>query len=89
MERNIKDMFGNELKKGDNICFTFSMRKDEKPIVKAKIGGFIYGKVCNDSGQYTDWIIIDHYIETGTVEQARREKKLVQKVSPGRVVKCY
>ena len=41
MERKIKDMFGNGLKKGDSICFTLSMRIDEKPIVKAKIGGFI------------------------------------------------
>lgn len=82
-------MFGIELKKGNSICFTLSMRIDEKPIVKAKIGGFIYGKVCNDAGQYTDWIIIVRYIETGTVEQARRENKLIQKVSPGRVVKCY
>jgi len=87
--RVITDMFGNELKVGDNICFTLSMRVDQKPIVKAKIGGFIYGKTCDNFGRYTNWIAIDCYVETSTVEWAREEGKLIQKVSPTRVVKCY
>ena len=89
MERVIKDMFGHELKKGDSICFTLSMRKDQKPIVKARIGDFAYGKTCDNLGRYMDYIVIDCYVETPTIEWARREHKLIQKVSPDRVVKCY
>ena len=89
MERPIKDMFGHELKEGDSICFTLSMRRDEKPIVKARVAALVYGKNCDDCGRYNDWIVIDCYVETSTVEWARREGKLIQKVSPDRVVKCH
>lgn len=82
MERVVTDMYGNELKVGDNVCFTISMRKDDKPIVKAKVGGFICGKT-------TDWIVIDEYVESSSVEWGRLENKLIKKVSTSRVVKCY
>lgn len=87
--RVITDMFGKELKEGDSICFTLNMRKDQKPIVKARIANFIYGKTCDELGRYTDWIVIDCYVEIPAVNWARNEGKLIQKVSPDRVVKCY
>lgn len=86
--RKITDMFGTELQVGDTVCFTLSMRIDQKPLVKAVIREFIYGKKPNDYGCYTDWLGID-YIETSVVEWARDEGKLIKKVSPDRVIKCY
>ena len=88
-------MYGVELKCGDNICFTLSMRIDTKPLVKATITGFIYGKKPDNLGRYTDWIQVE-YVDAphapdvqGTVEWAQREGKLVKKVIPYRVIKCY
>ena len=89
MERVIKDMFGKELKVGDSICFTLSIRKDQKPIVKARIGDFAFAKTCNKFGEYRDFIIIDCYVETTEVKWARKEDKLIEKVISSRVVKCY
>lgn len=76
------DMYGEELKKGDNICFTISLRKDQKPLVKAVIAGF--GKDARN-----DWVIIGSYVDSPSVRQAESEKKLPAKVSSGRVIKCY
>lgn len=89
MCRKICDAFGLELKVGDTVCFTLSMRKDQKPIVKAVIREFIYGKNADPgTGTYTDYLAID-FVESPAVEWARVEKKLIKKVSPDRVVKCY
>lgn len=88
MCRKVCDAFGLELNVGDTVCFTLSMRIDQKPLVKAVIREFIYGKKPNEWGDYTDWLGID-YIENPAVDWARREKKLPNKVSPDRVIKCY
>ena len=77
-------MYGIELHKGDNICFTLSMRKDQKPMVKAKVIDFAYGK----SEDAMDFILVE-YIESQDVAWGRLEKKLPQKVSSHRVIKCY
>ena len=92
--RVVTDMFGTELKKGDKICFCLNMRKDDKPLVKAVVGGFIYSKTPDWRGVYWDWIAIDHYEtmpeeKAYVLEWAENEKKLVKKVMPSRVVKCY
>lgn len=84
MEQKLTDMFGIEVCVGDNICFTLSMRKDQKPIVKATVTGLLYGKTP-DSPNYFQI----EYVESPTVRWARLEHKLIQKVSCDRVVKCY
>ena len=76
----IKDKFGLVLQEGDNVCFTISMRIDEKPIVKATIASFISGKKA--------WIVPE-YVESDDVDWAREEGKLPKKVAADRVVKCY
>ena len=76
----ITDKYGLELHEGDTVCFTLSMRIDQKPIVKATIAGFLYGK--------TNWIVPE-YIEDSDVEWGRKEGKLPAKVASHRVVKCY
>lgn len=81
-------MVGHELKAGDTICFTLSMRIDQKPIVRATIKDFVFGKNQNYDGEYTDWIVPE-YIESSDVEWGRHECKLPKKISPHRVVKCY
>ena len=76
-----KDKFGTPLNIGDNICFTLNMRKDTKPMVKAKntdIKPFGEGYQCSCE-----------YIESDDVAWARLEKKLPARVSADRVVKCY
>lgn len=88
MERKIKDMFGLELSQGDTVCFTLSMRRDDKPMVKAVIKEIIAGQKANCSGEYTDWLVPE-FVENSTVEWARLEGKLVSKVKPNRVIKCY
>ena len=88
MERKIYDLFGLELNVGDKVCFTLSMRKDEKPLVKGKITEIKYGKTPNDWCGYNDYIVVD-YVQTATTEWAEREKKLPGKVLSTRVVKCY
>ena len=85
MEHAVKDKFGNELKIGDNVCFTISMRKDQKPIVRAKIAGFIYG---NNDG-CNDYAVLGDYTEEHDSKWAANEKKLISKVVTHRVVKCY
>ena len=87
-DRKIYDLFGLELNVGDTVCFTLSMRKDEKPIVKGKISEICYGKNPNEWGSYYDFIVID-YVQTDITEWAKREKKLPGKVLSTRVVKCY
>lgn len=92
--RVVTDMFGTELKKGDKVCFSLNLRKDNKPLVKAVIGDFVYSKTPNGCGIYSDWIAIDHYENmpeerTYILELARREDKLVEKVMASRVIKCY
>ena len=76
----IKDKFGLVLHEGDTVCFTISMRIDEKPIVKAVIAGFVLGKKA--------WIVPE-YIESDDVDWACEEGKLPKKVAADRVVKCY
>ena len=88
MERTITDMVGHELNVGDTICFTISMRIDQKPIVRATVKEFVFGKNQNGYGEYTDWIVPE-YIESPDVKWGERECKLPKKVSPARVVKCY
>lgn len=88
MERTITDKFGTELRVGDNICFTVSMRIDEKPIVKAKISEIRFGKNQNCNGEYSDWLLFEA-IDSPDADWAKREGKLPGKVSPKRVVKCY
>ena len=87
-DRPIYDAFGLPINIGDTICFTLSMRKDQKPIVKAKVADICYGKKADEQGIYWDWIIPE-YIDSHDVDWARMEKKLVGKVAPSRVVKCY
>lgn len=87
-ERIIHDAFGLPLHIGDTICFTLSMRIDQKPIVKAKIADICYGKKPDCDGVFWDWIVPE-YIESSDVSWATREKKLLKKVTPSRVVKCY
>lgn len=82
MPKTGTDMYGEELKKGDSICFTISLRKDQKPLVKAVIAGF-------DKDARNDWVIIGTYVDSPSVRQAESEKKLPAKVSSGRVIKCY
>ena len=84
MEKKIYDKFGTELCVGDTICFTLSMRIDQKPIVRATITGFLYRKTPDG----IDYIQME-YIESSDVRWARLEKKLIKKVSSERVVKCY
>lgn len=86
--RKIKDMFGLELSKGDTICFILSMGKTDKPMVKATIKNIIVGQKENCYGEYTDWLVPE-FIENDTIERARLENKLVSKIKPNRVVKCY
>lgn len=86
--RKIKDMFGLELSQGDTVCFTLSMRRDDKPMVKAVIKDIIVGQKENCCGEYTDWLVPE-FVESDTVEWARLEGKLVSKVRPNRVIKCY
>lgn len=88
MQRVITDKFGTELNVGDNVCFTLNMRKDTKPIVKARICEIIIGKKANPDGVYTDWIVVDYY-DCLEVRWGALEKKLPKKVFPERVVKCY
>lgn len=83
METKLKDMYGIEINVGDNVCFTLSMRKDTKPIVKAKVTGLIHGKTAG-----SNYLQIE-YVESHTVAWARLENKLLKKVSCDRVVKCY
>ena len=78
----VTDMFGNELKVGDTVCFTISMRIDQKPIVAATVGSF------NCTGQRV-WIILGEYRKSPDVEWATKENKLIKKVLSSRVVKCY
>ena len=86
--RKIKDMFGLELAVGDTVCFTLSMRKDDKPMVKAVIKDIIAGQKENCYGEYTEWLVPE-FVESNTVEWARLEGKLISKVKPNRVIKCY
>ena len=88
MDRKVCDKFGIELKEGDYVCFTLSMRIDAKPIVKAKIAEIKYGKKANCDGVFTDWVIPE-YVEDHDVKWATLEGKLPKKVMPERVVKCY
>ena len=90
----IYDKFGNELQCGDNICFSVSMRKDQKPIVRVKIAGFITDK----SGD--DWVLLGDPIpvaddlsprNSGNADYdwACHEGKMPKKVIAYRVIKCY
>lgn len=88
MERTITDMFGNELHIGDTICFTLNMRIDNKPIVRATISDICYGKNADSRGMFCDWLIVD-YTDSPIIAWAKKESKLITKVSPARVVKCY
>lgn len=92
--RIVTDMFGTELKRGDKVCFTLNMRKDNKPLVKAVVGDFVYCKTPDLRGVYGDWIAIDHYERMPEerayiLECAVKENKLVEKVMASRVIKCY
>lgn len=82
MPKTGTDMYGEKLKKGDSICFTISLRKDQKPLVKAVIAGF-------DKDARNNWVIIGSYMDSPSVRQAESEKKLPAKISSRRVVKCY
>lgn len=77
METN-KDIFGNELKAGDNICFKLSLGRNNHPLVRAKVKE-IKG----------NWAFIDSYTENADTECARLINKLNKKVEIGRVVKCF
>lgn len=87
-DRIITDQYGLELKVGDNVCFTLSMRKDQKPIIKARITEIKVAQKPSSDGVYNDWLVIEP-IESRVVEWARIEHKLISKVTPTRVVKCY
>lgn len=87
-ERVIHDAFGLPLNVGDTICFTLHIRKDQKPIVKAKITEICYGKKPDSYGVYWDWVVPE-YVDSRDVSWAKSEKKLPKKISPCRVVKCY
>lgn len=86
--RKVTDMAGNELAVGDTICFTISMRIDNKPLVRAKVVEVICGKKPDFSGHYNDWLVVE-YIDSPAVAWGRTEKKLPKKISAHRVVKCY
>ena len=86
--RKVTDMAGNELAVGDTICFTISMRIDQKPLVRAKVVEVICGSKPDFSGHYNDWVVVD-YIESPAVAWGRTEKKLPKKIVAYRVVKCY
>jgi hypothetical protein len=88
MERKVVDKFGLELNAGDNVCFTLSMRKDSKPIVKAKVCEVKAGTKPNYDGVFTDWVVVEYY-DSPEAEWGKREGKLPKKVTPDRVVKCY
>lgn len=85
----IVDMFGNELKVGDTICFTLSMRKDQKPIVCATIADFKPDNTEFGLANNNAWIILGEYRNNPTYSWAKNEGKLIAKVSSHRVVKCY
>jgi hypothetical protein len=87
-QRIITDKFGTELRVGDTVCFTISMRVDNKPLVRATISEIRYGKNQNLYGEYTDWLLCD-FTDCPEVQWAKREDKLPGKISPKRVVKCY
>lgn len=76
----VKDKADHELKVGDTVCFTISMRIDSKPIVRATIKEIQRGK--------QDWLVVE-YIDSHDVDWGRRENKLPARVKPSRVVKCY
>lgn len=78
-------MAGNELAVGDTICFTINMRKDQKPLVRAKVIELVCGKTQDGNN---DWAVVD-YIDSPAVEWGRHEKKLPKKIVAYRVVKCY
>lgn len=86
--RPVKDMAEHELQVGDTVCFTLSMRKDQKPLVRARIKDFVYAKKPDYQGQYQDRIVPE-YIECPMVKWGRNEDKLPERVRPNRVVKCY
>lgn len=89
-ESPFTDSVGNTIQKGDKICFTLNMRKDQKPLVRAVIKDLKHS--TRQSGgcpptQY-DWCIVE-YIESAVVEWARKENKLPKQVAADRVIKCY
>ena len=85
----VYDAFGLEINIGDNVCFTLSMRKDQKPIVKGKITNFIFCEPNDLYGSNRVVYVEVEYVDSPIVEQAKREKKLISKVVSYRVVKCY
>ena len=84
------DSVGNIIQKGDTICFTLNMRKDQKPLVRAVIKDLKHS--TSQSGGCPpvlyDWCFVEH-IESPVVEWARKEKKLPRRVAADRVIKCY
>jgi hypothetical protein len=89
----VTDKFGTELKVGDTVCFTLSMRKDIKPIVRAKVTGVLADnpvkRAMGLNGSPIQNYVSVEYIDSQDVEWARSENKLIQKVISSRVVKCY
>jgi len=81
-EKKTADKFGTEVKIGDRVCFSLSMRKDQKPIVRATVTDILH---YNDD---YDWIVVE-YLDSSDIDWARREKKLPGKVINYRTVKCY
>lgn len=81
-EKKTTDKFGTEVKVGDRVCFSLSMRKDQKPIVRATVTDILR---YNDD---YDWIVVE-YLDSSDVDWARRENKLPGKVINYRTVKCY
>ena len=90
----VLDKFGNELECGDSICFSVSMRIDQKPIIRVKVAGFVTDK----SGD--DWVLLGDPVPVAAdlppqnrgnadYDWACYEKKLPKKVIAHRVIKCY
>lgn len=76
-----KDKFGTDVTIGDNICFVINLRKDTKPIVKAKVSDIIpFG---------SNYMAVCDYCECADTEWAKRENKLPEKIIISRAVKCY
>ena len=87
MENNVAiDSFGRALKVGDYVCFTVSMRRDQKPIVRARIGEIT---PCTFDKIPTAWLTFDELTESPEMQWALRENRLPSKILCKRVVKCY
>lgn len=73
------DKYGNQLNIGDSICFSLQTDWRQTPmVVSAKIDGF--------SNSY---IILGEYRQDTDYNRAEKAGKLISKVSPNRVIKCY